>query len=397
MTAPDNGSSSEGDVDSLGDAMADAVLSPCIESDDDTQSSSAATSNGRSAGKTVEAFNTAEGVGARVLRSIGTPALWNLSPFLILDHASVGQGAGFPDHPHRGMATVTYVLEGTMQHEDFMGNYGRLSRGDVQWMTAGRGVVHAEMPFVDPAHPVDAVALQLWLDLPAAKKMVKPSYKEKKADALARATFQGGSVVVVSGESHGAIGPIRPIAGCWFLDFTLEAGGEVWQPIPEGWTAFVYVLDGGVTVGRPGKEVAKQNCCVLSAAAGEEGVWLRSRPRSGTRLVLVAGEPLDQPMVLQGPFVSTTRDGAAQALHDYQNGRNGFEKALGWRSDIGKDVGMVRRKPRRKGEEEWEERDPREKGRGGKRREERNEAEVNPGKEGGGKAKGKGKGRSGGR
>jgi redox-sensitive bicupin YhaK (pirin superfamily) len=289
-----------------------------------------------------------------------------------------------------------------MQHEDFMGNYGRLSKGDVQWMTAGRGVVHAEMPLVDPAHPVDAVALQLWLDLPAAKKMVKPSYKEKKADALARATFEGGSVVVVSGESHGAVGPIRPIAGCWFLDYTLNAGGETWQPIPEGWTAFVYVLEGVVAVGGQDdevgvKEVGAQNVCVLSAAAGEEGVRLRSRSKAGTRFVLIAGEPLDQPMVLQGPFVSTSRDGAAQALRDYQSGRNGFEKALGWRSDIGKDVGMVRRKARPKGEEGWEERDPKEKGRAGRRREEKIEGEVSADAAGGkgGKAKGGSKGRKG--
>ncbi|BEJ13972.1 hypothetical protein CspHIS471_0311460 [Cutaneotrichosporon sp. HIS471] len=396
MMTPNSNDSGD-DLDDLGVAMADAVLSPC-PSESDTPPSPLVLTSGRSAGKILEAFDTAEGVGARVLRSIGTPALWNLSPFLILDHASVGQGAGFPDHPHRGMATVTYVLEGTMQHEDFMGNYGRLSRGDVQWMTAGRGVVHAEMPVVDPAHPVDAVALQLWLDLPAAKKMVKPSYKEKKADALARATFPGGNVVVISGESHGAIGPIRPIAGCWFLDFTLQAGGEVWQPIPEGWTGFIYVLEGSVAVGDERKEVDKQNVCVLSAEVGEEGVKIRSRPRSGSRFVLIAGEPLDQPMVLQGPFVSTSRDGAAQALRDYQSGRNGFEKALGWRSDIGKDVGMVRRKPRRKGEGEWEERDPREKGRGGKRREDKDDGEVDAGR-GGSKGKGKGKGndRSGGR
>ncbi|KLT44574.1 RmlC-like cupin [Cutaneotrichosporon oleaginosum] len=362
------------------------------------------TSKARSAGKVVAAFDTAEGVGAKVLRSIGTPALWNLSPFLILDHARVGQGAGFPDHPHRGMATVTYVLEGMMQHEDFMGNYGRLSQGDVQWMTAGRGVVHAEMPLVDPEHPMDAVALQLWLDLPAAKKMVKPSYKEKKAESLARATFEGGSVVVVSGESHGAVGPIRPIAGCWFLDYRLDAGGQAWQPIPAGWTAFVYVLDGVVAVGGTAggdetgsKEVGSQHVCVLSASAGEEGVCLRSRSKKGSRFVLVAGEPLDQPMVLQGPFVSTSRDGAAQALRDYQNGRNGFEKALGWRSDIGKDVGMVRRKPRRKGEEDWEERDPREKSRRGDRREAKYEGEAGEPAGADAKAKGGGGGRGGGR
>jgi redox-sensitive bicupin YhaK (pirin superfamily) len=291
-----------------------------------------------------------------------------------------------------------------MQHEDFMGNYGRLGPGDVQWMTAGRGVVHSEMPYFDPdpsQRSAAAVALQLWVDLPAAKKMVKPSYKDKKASALARASFPGGSVAVVSGESHGAVGPIRPVARCWFLDFTLDSGAETWQQLPEGWTAFVYVLEGAVILGDSDENskntVPPHHCGVLTSSAGETGVRLHAS--SPTRFVLIAGEPLDQPMILQGPFVVTTKDAAVQALRDFQGGRNGFEKAPGWQSAIGKEVGVAgggaarrKGKSRKEGEEHWEERDPAEKGRGkGKRRDdkEKEEEEVVLEKS----AKGKNKGR----
>jgi len=226
-----------------------------------------------------------------------------------------------------------------MEHEDFLGNRGRLGLGDVQWMTAGRGIVHSEMPYFDPGldKPPDCVALQLWIDLPAAKKMVKPSYKDKKAGQLARAVFDGGSVVVVSGESHGAIGPIRPLAGCWFLDFRLESGGETFQEIPDGWTAFVYVISGSVGVAEC--TVEAHNCCVLSTTG--TGVHLSNASKKPTRFIVVAGEPLDQPVILQGPFVVTSKDAAVQALRDFQSGRNGFEKALGWQSEIGKAVGAA--------------------------------------------------------
>lgn len=227
-----------------------------------------------------------------------------------------------------------------MQHEDFLGNRGKLSVGDVQWMTAGRGIMHSEMPYFDEDNPEDAVALQLWIDLPAAKKMVKPSYKEKKASALGKATFPHGNVTVISGESHGVSGPIRPLAGCWFLDFTLQSGADTFQEIPAGWTAFIYTLEGTLMVGDSDTKIEPHNCVVLSASSAETGVRLRKNSgKADTRFVLIAGEPLDQPMILQGPFVVTSKDAAVQALRDFQNGKNGFEKAPGWQSEIGRAAG----------------------------------------------------------
>lgn len=225
-----------------------------------------------------------------------------------------------------------------MQHEDFLGNKGFLGPGDVQWMTAGRGIVHSEMPYFDPERPVDAVALQLWIDLPARKKMVKPSYKEKKGAALAHATFPHGSVVIVSGESHGAVGPIRPLAGCWFLDYRMDMGADTWQEIPPGWTAFIYVLEGSVVVGDK-TNVEAYHCAVLSDGDGVRLQKVEGKKQS--RFVLIAGEPLDQPLVMQGPFVVTSKEAAVQALRDFQSGKNGFEKAPGWQSEIGKAIGMA--------------------------------------------------------
>jgi redox-sensitive bicupin YhaK (pirin superfamily) len=224
-----------------------------------------------------------------------------------------------------------------MQHEDFTGHVGALRPGDVQFMTAGRGIVHSEMPAFDEDRPVDAVVLQLWIDLPAAKKMVKPHYQEKKASQLGHATFDGGSVAIVSGESHGSVGPVRPVAGtCWFMDFRLLPGGQVWQPLPEGWTAFVYVLTGTLAVGDGDKVIEPHYTAVFSSDKGENGVLLRKPSgKQETRFVLVAGEPLNQPVIQQGPFVTTSKEAAVQALRDYDGYRNGFEKARGWSSTIG--------------------------------------------------------------
>ncbi|WOO81932.1 Pirin [Vanrija pseudolonga] len=288
--------------------------------------------------KSMTAFETAEGVGARVKRSVGTPGMWNPSPFLILDWATVERGAGFPTHPHRGMSTLTWVLDGTMQHEDFLGNKGVLSTGDAQWMTAGRGIVHSEMPLFPDDGPDSATSLQLWIDLPAAKKMVKPSYQDRKAASMGRAAWDRGSVTVVVGEVCGATGPIKPTGaeGMVFADFSLErAGSEAWAAIEAGHTAIVYVLAGTVKIGDTTLEA--HNAAILSSGEGETGVLLtKPSGRKPSRIVLIAGKPLDQPVVQQGPFVVTSREAAAQAVKDFTSGRNGFEKAPGWVSEIGK-------------------------------------------------------------
>ncbi|EJT47759.1 hypothetical protein A1Q1_03334 [Trichosporon asahii var. asahii CBS 2479] len=288
--------------------------------------------------KTVYAQETPEGVGATVRRSIGTYALRNLSPFLMLDHAKIQKGSGFPDHPHRGQSTVTYCLKGKMGHEDFTGAAGTLEPGDVQWMTAGRGIVHSEMPVFDGDYD-EVEGMQLWVDLPADKKMIEPSYQEKKAADIDTAKpADGVTIKVISGKSHGVEGFVRPVGGCWFLDVRLEKpGATVFQEIPEGWTGFAYIISGSAQFGEEATPTNKFNTVVFSAEPGQNGVQI-TRPEGTTeetRLLVIAGEPLDQPCVQHGPFVVTSQREVLQAMVDYQTGRNGFENAPRWKSKLG--------------------------------------------------------------
>ncbi|EIW67982.1 hypothetical protein M231_05558 [Tremella mesenterica] len=296
----------------------------------------------RSVAKAVHAAETPEGVGATVRRSIGSQALRNLSPFLMLDHAAISPGSGFPDHPHRGQTTVTYVLEGKMQHEDFLGNSGILEKSDVQWMTAGRGIVHSEMPLFEPdAGEEDVVeGLQLWVDLPKDKKYIEPSYQEKKAEDITTVHPKDGvEITIISGESHGATGFVRPVGGCWYIDIKLQKPGiSVFQLIPEGWTAFVYIITGTLQIDNNPTFYAKHHTLVFTSEKGQNGILL-SRPDNvegeQTRVVLIAGEPLDQPVIQYGPFVVTSQEEAMKAVYDYRKGVNGFEKANVWKSKIG--------------------------------------------------------------
>ena len=197
------------------------------------------------------ATEQSEGVGARVRRSIGTSRLRHLSPFLMLDHFSVSPGAGFPDHPHRGQETITYMLKGAFDHEDFAGNKGTIETGDLQFMTAGRGIMHAEMPRQNGDGSPN-VGLQLWVDLPEKLKTVDPRYRDLKATEIPTADSDGGKVhvKVISGQSYG-VDSVRDLAytPVWILDFAVGPGGKVQQRLPEGWNAFVYTLSGTVTFG----------------------------------------------------------------------------------------------------------------------------------------------------
>lgn len=201
----------------------------------------------RSIVRSILSRETPEGQGALVRRSIGTPSLKNFSPFLMLDHFHVSEGAGFPDHPHRGMTTLTYLLEGEFQHEDFKGNRGLLTPGSLQFMIAGKGIVHAEIPVHRPGLP-DPTGLQLWIDLPAEHKMTEPSYQELSASEIPSAHPSSSvTIKVICGEADGSESegviksPVRSLGGCWFLDVQLgKKGDEVFQRIPAGWNAFTY-------------------------------------------------------------------------------------------------------------------------------------------------------------
>ncbi|KAF9005605.1 RmlC-like cupin domain-containing protein [Cyathus striatus] len=285
--------------------------------------------------KKVLAVETPEGAGALVRRSIGSMNLRNLTPFLMLDHFHVSEGAGFPDHPHRGQATVTYMLEGSSRHEDSAGHKGTILTGGVQWMCAGKGIIHAEMPVHDGA--ADPRGLQLWVDLPKQFKMVDPSYQELGPEEIPTAYPKGQhgpvKVKVISGKSHDVESPVRPLGGCWFFHYIFKSQADVFQDIPSGWTTFIYILKGSLSISSDNTAYGAFHTLVLSSDDSQTGVAVTALEDS-TEFVLIAGEPLDQTVVQYGPFVMTSRAEIQQTVLDYQSGKNGFEKAHTWKSEI---------------------------------------------------------------
>lgn len=197
------------------------------------------------------AIEQSEGVGARVRRSIGTAKLRNISPFLMLDHFTISPGAGFPDHPHRGQETITYILNGAVDHEDFAGNKGTIEAGDLQFMTAGRGIMHAEMPRQNADGSANE-GMQLWVDLPEKLKKCEPRYRDLRASEIPNIDIDDGKVhiKIISGQSHG-VDSVKDLAytPVWIFDITIRPGGKITQPLPEGWNAFAYTLEGSTTFG----------------------------------------------------------------------------------------------------------------------------------------------------
>ncbi|KAL1021767.1 hypothetical protein UPYG_G00017710 [Umbra pygmaea] len=279
--------------------------------------------------KTVLSVEQAEGLGARVRRSIGRKELKNLDPFLMLDEFKVSKPAGFPDHPHRGFETVTYLLKGTSAHEDFCGHSGLLKAGDLQWMTAGRGVVHAEMPVSD--EPIQG--LQLWVNLRSQDKMVEAQYQELKDSQIPKPSKEGVTVSVISGEALGVKSKIYTRTPTLYLDFKLDGGAKYVQPVPSGWTTFIYTLAGSVHIGPDDEqqEVTPHHTVVFGDG---DGVKVENKTSNTSHFVLIAGQPINEPVVQHGPFVMNTQEEINQAIRDYSNGTNGFERATGWRSKI---------------------------------------------------------------
>ncbi|MCJ1317049.1 hypothetical protein MMC15_002370 [Xylographa vitiligo] len=286
------------------------------------------------------ATSQSEGAGASVRRSIGTPQLRRLSPFLMLDHFTVHPGAGFPDHPHRGQETITYILSGAADHEDFAGNAGTIGPGDLQFMTAGRGIMHAEMP--NPSAGAN-VGLQLWVDLPARLKMCEPRYRDLKAPEIPTIHLDDGRVTVkiISGRSHGT-DSVQELAytPVWIFDVTVAPGGTIRQPLPVGWNAFAYSLEGEIIFGEGSARKAVPRYCNTVFEREGDYVHAEVAPQAGesARFFLVAGLPLDQKVVQYGPFVLNSQEEVYQAMMDYQTHSNGFERAKDWESKIGKSM-----------------------------------------------------------
>lgn len=261
---------------------------------------------------------TSDGDGVRLTRIIGSPDLNMVDPFLLLDTFESDQPGdyigGFPSHPHRGFQTVTYVLEGRMRHKDSVGHEGVIEPGGVQWMSAGRGVVHSEMP--EQENGV-LFGFQLWVNLPAAQKMSAPDYQEFPSSEIPVETLKaGGTVKVIAGRTdQGTEGPVQIEATePLYFDIKLDAGASFQQSIPDTHAGFVYVLDGTVTIG---EDVPEKTLGILGDG---EFVDIQAGNK-GARFLLIAGKRINEPVARGGPFVMNTREEIIQAFEDYKNGQ----------------------------------------------------------------------------
>jgi redox-sensitive bicupin YhaK (pirin superfamily) len=269
--------------------------------------------------KIIEPQAVIDGAGVRLKRSIGTRTLDYVDPFLLLDHFASSNPddykAGFPLHPHRGIETVTYVLSGVVRHKDTLGNSGSIGAGDVQWMTAGRGIMHEEMPQV---RPEGIAGFQLWVNLPAKLKMTKPRYQEIRSDQIPQVQREGGAVIrVITGQVDGITGPVTEIAADpIYLDVFVPFHASFTQPINRGHTAFAYVFEGEASFAENGAATSPPRLVVwgdgdyVSVVTGESTV----------RFLLVSGKPLNEPIARHGPFVMNTREEIEQAFLDLRRG-----------------------------------------------------------------------------
>jgi len=281
----------------------------------------------RSVQRVVRGMPTSDGAGVKLRRVIGQPQLPDLDPFLMLDEFGTDEPedyiAGFPDHPHRGFETVTYMLDGRMRHRDNHGNEGVLVPGSVQWMTAGRGLVHSEMPEQQEGR---MRGFQLWLNLPAREKMTAPKYQEFGPERIPVATPAAGvSAKVLAGHVGGVTGPIfQPATDPTYLDVAIEPGAQFVQVLPAEYAAFLYVFEGEMRVGtNPGASpVRTHELAVLGEGAEIRLTGVKAGADGKTaRAILVAGRPLREPVAKYGPFVMNTREELQQAFMDFQNGK----------------------------------------------------------------------------
>ncbi|SRR6266536_1597390 len=270
--------------------------------------------------RVVIAQDTSDGGGVRLRRSLGSAALDHVDPFLLLDEFKSDQGsdyvAGFPDHPHRGFETVTYMLAGAMEHQDHRGNRGHLVAGSVQWMTAGRGIIHSEMP-----RQQDGLmwGFQLWVNLPAAHKMDAPRYQDIPPGEIPELTRDGSRVRVIAGESGGMSGPVRGIVTePLYLDVTVPARNRFEHAVPAGYNVLLYVFEGEGDVGPDGGRRRLRAGRLGVLGAGDS--VLAEAGEAGMRFLLIAARPIGEPIVRYGPFVMNTRDEIVQAFEDFQSG-----------------------------------------------------------------------------
>jgi len=278
----------------------------------------------RSVQRVIESVATSDGAGVKLRRSVGSSQFLRHDPFLMLDEFYSDNPddyiAGFPSHPHRGFETVTYMLDGHMRHEDSVGNRGDLGPGDVQWMSAARGIIHSEMPQQSEGR---MRGFQLWINLPANEKMKDPGYRDIPSEQIPTVDLDnGGQVRVIAGmfaqqgrETAGAVGGLTtdPL----YLDVRLPAGGIFETPITPGYNAFLYLYEGNASVGDDGQALDHRSAGLLS-----DGDSVRVQASDAeARFLLLAAKPLGEPVVQYGPFVMNTREEIEQAVRDYQSGK----------------------------------------------------------------------------
>lgn len=273
--------------------------------------------------RTLRGQAASDGAGVKLSRIIGQPAFEMLDPFLLLDEfrsdSAADYLAGFPNHPHRGFETVTYMLAGRMRHQDNQGNSGLLTPGSVQWMTAGRGIVHSEMPEQE-----DGLmwGFQLWVNLPASDKMSAPRYQDIAPDRIPVVDAgTGARVRVLAGQFGDVTGAVNAVATePVYLDIELAAGASITAPLPPGHNAFAYVYEGGAQLGpeQAAQRITRGELAVLD----RDGDALRvAADENSARLILVAGKPLGEPVARHGPFVMNTPEQIVEAMQDFQAGR----------------------------------------------------------------------------
>ena len=290
-----------------------------------------ATNKGRTVAGVVNSIETLEGGGFLVRRPFPTAGFSEFDPFLLLDEMGPmdlgpGEAKGAPDHPHRGFETVTYMLSGELEHKDSRGHAGRLRAGDVQWMTAGAGVVHSEMPSAEFERAGGRMhAFQLWVNLPKRDKMMKPRYQELPSSQIPKATSSDGlvEVTVIAGEALGQKAVIETRTPIMYLHYKIKPGGSVTQHVPRAYSGFAYVIEGEGKFGAE-KEHAGDGQMVLLANDGDDVRIENPADATATlEVLLIAGVALNEPVARYGPFVMNTREEIYQAIEDYRQGRMG--------------------------------------------------------------------------
>ncbi len=283
----------------------------------------------------VPAASVVEGGGFVANRPFPSPSASWFDPFLLLDEVGPreivpGAAVGAPPHPHRGFETVTYVVSGEVEHRDSVGNHGVIGAGDVQWMTAGDGIVHSEMPSarVQTEGGVGH-GLQLWVNLPAAMKRTTPSYQGLRASDMASTGGEGWAAEVVAGAVFGVVGPAHTHTPITFARVTVQPGTQVRVPVADGHTALVYAFAGMASIGAENEQLAARHLAVLDRSTGDIVLDVPADATEAFDCLLLTGEPIDEPMVRQGPFVMNTSSEIEEAIADYHAGRMGSIAATG--------------------------------------------------------------------